>query len=56
MAKYKRILLKISGESRMGKQNFGIDPERLNEYAKQIRKTLLLVLIRKKKFTKWEFK
>ena len=37
MAKYKRILLKLSGESLMGKQNFGIDPERLGDYAKQIK-------------------
>ena len=37
MAKYKRILLKLSGESLMGKQSFGIDPERLGEYASQIK-------------------
>ena len=37
MAKYKRILLKLSGESLMGKQNFGIDPERLAQYADQIK-------------------
>ena len=37
MAKYKRILLKLSGESLMGKQNFGIDPERLADYARQIK-------------------
>ena len=37
MAKYKRILLKLSGESLMGKQNFGIDPERLGDYARQIK-------------------
>ena len=29
MAKFKRILLKLSGESLMGKQSFGIDPVRL---------------------------
>lgn len=34
--KYKRILLKLSGESLMGHQGYGIDPERLNEYASQI--------------------
>ncbi|MCD7759809.1 MAG: UMP kinase, partial [Bacteroides uniformis] len=28
MATYKRILLKLSGESLMGNQHFGIDPER----------------------------
>ena len=37
MAQYKRILLKLSGESLMGKQNFGIDPERLADYARQIK-------------------
>lgn len=33
---YKRILLKLSGESLMGKQGYGIDPERLNDYAEQV--------------------
>ena len=37
MARYNRILLKLSGESLMGKQNFGIDPERLADYARQIK-------------------
>jgi uridylate kinase len=36
MAKYKRILLKLSGESLMGSQQYGIDSARLNEYAAQI--------------------
>lgn len=36
MAKYKRILLKLSGESLMGRQNYGIDETRLQEYAAQI--------------------
>ncbi len=35
--KYKRILLKLSGESLMGKQNFGIVPDMLNHYAIQIK-------------------
>lgn len=34
---FKRILLKLSGESLMGKQGYGIDPERLNMYASQIK-------------------
>ncbi|MCF0202762.1 MAG: UMP kinase [Bacteroidaceae bacterium] len=34
---YKRILLKLSGESLMGKQGHGIDTERLNDYARQIK-------------------
>ena len=37
MARFKRILLKLSGESLMGKQGYGIDPERLAEYARQIK-------------------
>jgi uridylate kinase len=38
MMKYKRILLKISGEALMGKQQFGIDSERLTMYAEEIKK------------------
>lgn len=34
--KYKRILLKLSGESLMGSRGYGIDPERLATYAKQV--------------------
>ena len=37
MARFNRILLKLSGESLMGKQGYGIDPERLSDYAKQIK-------------------
>ena len=37
MAKFKRILLKLSGESLMGEQGYGIDVKRLNEYAEQIK-------------------
>ncbi len=37
MIKYKRILLKLSGESFMGNAGYGIDSERLNEYAEQIK-------------------
>ena len=33
---YKRILLKLSGESLMGEQGYGIDSSRLNAYARQI--------------------
>ena len=35
--KYKRILLKLSGESLMGEQKYGIDEKRLAEYAAQIK-------------------
>ncbi|MGB8704926.1 MAG: UMP kinase [Gillisia sp.] len=34
---YKRILLKLSGEALMGKRQYGIDPERLAEYALEIK-------------------
>jgi len=37
MVKYKRVLLKLSGESLMGVQQYGIDPVRLSEYASQIK-------------------
>ncbi len=36
--KYNRILLKLSGEALMGSQQHGINPERLNEYAEDIKK------------------
>lgn len=36
--KYKRILLKLSGEALMGAQNHGIDPNRLEQYASEIKK------------------
>ena len=35
--KYKRILLKLSGEALMGEQSHGIDPQRLDDYAKEIK-------------------
>ena len=34
--KYKRVLLKLSGEALMGNQQYGIDPQRLNDYADEI--------------------
>ncbi len=43
MAKFKRILLKLSGESLMGKQSFGIDPERL-----------VIMQSRSRKYMRWE--
>src|SRR5690606_17501289 len=36
--KYKRILLKLSGEALMGERQYGIDPKKLSEYADQIKK------------------
>lgn len=35
--KYKRVLLKLSGEALMGNKQFGIDHDRLNEYAREIK-------------------
>lgn len=37
MVKYKRILLKLSGESLMGEKQYGIDEKRLSEYGAQIK-------------------
>ncbi|MDG1571050.1 UMP kinase [Robiginitalea sp. M366] len=37
---YKRILLKLSGEALMGDQQYGIDPNRLELYASQIREVV----------------
>lgn len=42
MTAYKRVLLKLSGESLMGDQAYGIDQERLNEYAGQIKEAVAL--------------
>ncbi len=38
--KYKRILLKLSGEALMGDNQYGIDPKRLSEYALEIKKVV----------------
>ncbi|MCW3167213.1 UMP kinase [Chryseobacterium sp. 09-1422] len=38
--KYKRILLKLSGEALMGNRQYGIDPERLMDYAQEIKKVV----------------
>ena len=35
--KYSRILLKLSGESLMGKKGYGIDSKRINDYALEIK-------------------
>ncbi|MDG1189037.1 MAG: UMP kinase, partial [Flavobacteriales bacterium] len=35
--KYKRILLKLSGEALMGEKQFGIDTEKLSSYANEIK-------------------
>lgn len=37
MPKYKRVLLKLSGEALMGKQQYGIDPDILEQYAEEIK-------------------
>lgn len=42
MVKYKRVLLKLSGESLMGGQQYGIDPLRLSEYVDQIKEAVEL--------------
>ncbi len=35
--KYQRILLKLSGEALMGSNAYGIDPQRIGEYAQEIK-------------------
>ena len=37
MLRFKRILLKLSGESLQGEQGYGIDPKRISEYAQQVK-------------------
>lgn len=37
MSKYKRVLLKLSGEALMGDDSYGINTEIINSYAKQIK-------------------
>lgn len=37
LPKYKRILLKLSGESLMGDKNFGLDPDVLSDYSLDIK-------------------
>jgi uridylate kinase len=34
---YKRILLKLSGEALLGERDYGIDPARISQYAKEIK-------------------
>lgn len=38
--KYKRVLLKLSGEALMGNRQYGIDNDRLVEYAKEVKKVV----------------
>ncbi|CAG0910953.1 unnamed protein product, partial [Cyprideis torosa] len=38
--KYKRLLLKLSGEALMGDRQYGIDPQRLSEYANEIKEVI----------------
>ncbi|MEA4841104.1 MAG: UMP kinase [Bacteroidales bacterium] len=42
MIPYKRVLLKLSGESLMGKKQYGIDEKKLSEYAAQIKDAVKL--------------
>ena len=38
--RYKRVLLKLSGEALMGERQYGIDPQRLAEYAEEIKQVV----------------
>jgi len=40
MAKYKRILLKLSGEALMGEQQYGISSDQINQYSKEIKEVV----------------
>jgi uridylate kinase len=40
--KYKRILLKLSGEALMGSQHYGIDPKRLQDYADDVKEAVAM--------------
>ena len=42
MKRYNRVLLKLSGESLMGEQQYGIDTNRLNAYAEDIKRAVEL--------------
>jgi len=42
MGKFKRVLLKLSGESLMGNQQYGIDRDRLTDYANEIKEAVAL--------------
>ena len=42
MIKYRRILLKLSGETLMGNQGFGIQPKMLQHYAEQVKELVNL--------------
>lgn len=37
LPRYKRVLLKLSGESLMGDKNFGLDPQVISQYAQDIK-------------------
>lgn len=41
-AKFKRVLLKLSGEALMGDHSYGIDPSVLNSIARQLKKIIAL--------------
>lgn len=40
MFTFKRVLLKLSGESLQGRQGYGIDPEKLSAYASEIKEVV----------------
>ena len=44
--KYNRVLLKLSGESLMGAQSYGIDPAMLTQYAQDIKAVVELLRCR----------
>ena len=51
--KYKRILLKLRGEALMGNLQYGIDTERLKEYAREIKKVVEVLYISSAWYRRW---
>jgi len=45
VAKYKRVVLKLSGEALAGNKGFGIDPETIHAIAQEIRETKLATIL-----------
>ena len=39
---YKRVVLKLSGEALLGERTYGIDPERVNAIARQVREAIAM--------------
>jgi len=47
LPKYKRVLLKLSGESLMGDKSFGLDPDVISLYAQDVKSITDLLFLPK---------